>query len=898
MDKDLILGVDIGGSHVSTALVRIADGEIQEESFCKEPVDALQSSAVIFDQWVKAFAFTLSKASSSHIKGVGISMPGPFDYSNGVSLIRGVNKYDDLYGLNIKEVLKKKLGFESDLPIYFENDAVCFGLGESLTGAAACCKKVIAITLGTGLGATFLAEGKIQKEGYGVPPEGYLYHTPFKEGIAEDYLSTAWLVGRFNALSAKQMREAKEIYELALNENDSIAIDVFRTFGQNLGACLAPWIKQFDAECLIIGGNLAKASAFFLPELKLVFKQNCLTPMIQIAEETELSAIVGAAALVQRSRGGETAVEATPSWRKTKQSLMPVAATGITETKGEYNMYPFTSLGAQKIFSGYDSLARWIIAQKVVLIDGYVGVDWAVVQKRLDEVFKKEELRVQWVDTAAFLRTEGEIDAMVAPYLGEADSVWGRKTDLSLKDFYNHEQLHQVQRDASCDVSILIGVGAGLSSWEAPVVYIDLPKNELQHRTAAGSIFNLGKTNPEAPAAMYKRFYFVDWEVLNQYKRQLLSRIAVVADGQWRDEITWVKQPDLRRGLELLGKNAIRVRPWFAPGAWGGQWLKSHIKDLNKEEVNYAWSFELIVPENGLVLESDGHLLEVAFDWLMLQEAEAVLGKDAARFGSEFPIRFDFLDTIDGGNLSIQCHPRPDYIQEQFGETITQDETYYIVACQQDAKVYLGFQDDIEPAVFRAELEQSLEKKVPVAIEKYVQAHPAHQHDLFLIPHGTVHSSGAGNLVLEISATPYIFTFKMYDWLRLDLNGEPRPINIDHAFRNLNFERKGERVKEELISRPQVLEKGLDWQVVHLPTHPDHFYDVHRLEFSESMTVKTRGGCHVLMLVEGTSIVVHTGAEKQRYNFAETFVIPAAVEQYQLINEGKGMVKVIKAFIK
>jgi len=326
--------------------------------------------------------------------------------------------------------------------------------------------------------------------------------------------------------------------------------------------------------------------------------------------------------------------------------------------------------------------------------------------------------------------------------------------------------------------------------------------------------------------------------------------------------------------------------------------MRERIEGLNKDEVNYAWSFELIVPENGLVFESDNNLLEVSFDMLMFADREAVMGKYAQRFGDEFPIRFDFLDTWEGGNLSIQCHPSLKYIRENFGETITQDETYYILDCQNDAKVYLGFQDNIDPEEFRNKLEDSQENGVEIDIPEYVQVHQAHKHDLFLIPNGTVHSAGAGNMVLEISATPYIFTFKMYDWLRLGLNGEPRAINIEHAFNNLKFDRKGQKVQDELISKQTSLKKGEGWEIIHVPTHADHFYDVERVEFDNTITLSTDDSCQVLMLVEGTSIDVNTNNQNTTFHYAETFVIPAAAGSFTMQNNGTSRAKVIKAFIK
>jgi mannose-6-phosphate isomerase class I len=304
------------------------------------------------------------------------------------------------------------------------------------------------------------------------------------------------------------------------------------------------------------------------------------------------------------------------------------------------------------------------------------------------------------------------------------------------------------------------------------------------------------------------------------------------------------------------------------------------------------------VPENGIILESDRLLLEVSFDFLMFANHESVLGKAAKRFNYEFPIRFDFLDTMDGGNLSLQCHPTTQYIKEHFGENFTQDETYYILDTAEDAKVYVGFQENIDQTEFKEKLKNSFQNNTPVEVEQYVQTFPARKHDLFLIPSGTVHCSGKNTMVLEISATPYIYTFKMYDWLRMDLKGLPRPLNIDRAFQNLNFSRKGEKVKQELLSRQEVIKQGIDWQLVSLPTHPEHFYAIHRIEFDSTVEIATEGQCHILSLVEGIEITVRTGILEQPIHYAETFVVPAAAGSYVLMNQGKSHAKVVKAFVK
>ncbi len=585
-------------------------------------------------------------------------------------------------------------------------------------------------------------------------------------------------------------------------------------------------------------------------------------------------------------------------WRKTAQELLP--ATHCPTPLGQYDLYPGFPIGSGKIELGWDRLAAHLSQHKQVVIDGYGGVFWDRLRNGLDSALQARGIRAAWIDVQDALRPSDEIEAMVEPFLGADDPIFGTRFTGALRDFFAPDALAALIPDPAADLSILYGCGAALAGWDAPLVYVDVPKNEIQFRSRAGSICNLGRCTPEPAKPMYKRFYFVDWVVLNQHKADLLPHIDWIVDEQRPDEVAWMRGGDLRAGLAQMSRNYFRVRPWFEPGVWGGHWIQEHIPQLPQDVPNYAWSFELIVPENGLVFESDSRLLEVSFDFLMYCDNRAVLGDSASRFGYEFPIRYDFLDTFDGGNLSLQCHPRPEFIRTHFGETFTQDETYYILDARPNAMVYLGFQEGVDPAAFRQALETSFAQAAPVDVERFVNTEPARKHSLFLIPNGTIHCSGKDVMVLEISATPYIFTFKMYDWMRLDLDGRPRPLNIDRAFQNLYFERQGkQRITQELVSHPKVLAEGDDWRLVHLPTHAEHFYDVHRFEFDREVSATTDGSCHVMSLVEGTSVILETAnGMRQRFNYAETFVVPAAARGYRLINEGQGRAMVVKTFVK
>ena len=581
-------------------------------------------------------------------------------------------------------------------------------------------------------------------------------------------------------------------------------------------------------------------------------------------------------------------------FRKTTQRLAPVEWTATAP--GRYDIYPTFPLGGP-MGVGYDALAEKLAGEGVVVLDGYGGVLWDHLRESLDAALRRRGVSVVWCDARVAMRPPEEIERLLEPYLGGDDPLFGTRYPGGLEDFFDLPRLRALLPDSRANLSIIYGPGAAMAGWSGSLVYVDLPRNEYQFRARAGCVVNLGASEPTDAGRTYKRAYFVDWVVLNKYRAKILPQLDWMVDGQRPEEMVFARASHVRDALARMGRSCFRVRPWFEPGPWGGQWIREHIPDLPRDVPNYAWSFELISPENGLLLESDGRMLEIGFDLLMAQERARVLGEFAADFGSEFPIRFDFLDTFDGGNLSVQCHPHPDFIRENFGERITQDETYYILDTAPGAEVYLGFREGTDPQAFRAELERSQAEGRKIDAERFVHKVPASKHDLFLIPHGTIHCSGRDNLVLEISSTPYIFTFKMYDWMRRDLSGKFRPLNIERAFANLRFERMGERVERELVSHPSVLQEGEGWRVMHLPTHADHFYDEHRYEFEREVERETAGSPHVMNVVEGQSVLLETATGERRFNYAETFVVPAATGRYRLIPEG-GPAKVVKALIK
>ncbi|HYJ62234.1 MAG TPA: class I mannose-6-phosphate isomerase, partial [Parafilimonas sp.] len=481
-------------------------------------------------------------------------------------------------------------------------------------------------------------------------------------------------------------------------------------------------------------------------------------------------------------------------------------------------------------------------------------------------------------------------------------------TRLTLKDFFDVDKIENFKKELSNKKGTIFiyGVGATLLTTQYDLlIYFDMTRWEGQLRQRRNEVSNLGVNNKELKASLqYKQAYFVDWRVLDRHKRTLMNKWDFVVDTVKKNDPKIVEGKAFNKALEQTANQPFRVVPFFDPGPWGGQWMKKYC-DLDKNEKNFAWCFDGVPEENSLLLQFGDIIFETPSINVVFAQAKALLGDIAeARFGAEFPIRFDFLDTIGGGNLSLQVHPTNEYIREKFGMFYTQDESYYMLDADEGAYVYLGLKDDIKSEEMINELNEAQKGEQPFDADKFVNKIPIKKHDHVLIPAGTIHCSGKGSMVLEISATPYIFTFKLWDWGRLGLDGKPRPINIKHGEKVIDWTRTTDWTKKNLVNTIKEINHGDGWREEYTGLHETEFIETRRHWFRKKVKHQTNGSVNVLNLVEGREAIVESPTnsfEPFIVHYAETFIIPEAVKEYTIRPYGESEGKecaTLKAFVR
>jgi mannose-6-phosphate isomerase class I len=554
-----------------------------------------------------------------------------------------------------------------------------------------------------------------------------------------------------------------------------------------------------------------------------------------------------------------------------------------------YELQPRYPIIGGELEAGFGPLVRAIGSThpRVVAIDGPAAVAWTRFIGGLSGAFREAGLAMRTVDVRLFLAPWSEIERRTdAPFL-RGDPVFATVHQGPLSELFERVPDSRSGKERT----IVFGPGSALFAHDE-LWYADLPKRLGLDAVEAGRAPNLGR--PADARGDLRRLLFIDWPMEDRHRRELATRWRRYIDVSDPDDPRSLEGEPLRRSISDLSRGPFRARPAFLPQPWGGRWLRD-VLGAPATGPNLGLGYELIAPEAGVLFGRE-RSLEVPLDVVVAQEPGAVLGTAGARFGSVFPIRFDYLDTVDGGDLSVHCHPQPNYMREVFGQTLTQHETYYVMVTRPGARIFLGLRDEADPVAFRSAAQRSVAQAKPLDIERFVQTVPAAKHQLYLVPAGTPHGSGEGNVVLEISATPYLYSLRFYDWLRTDLDGGLRPVQLEHAFANLAPDRRGPAITRDLVPSTTPVRTG-DGFVEHaFRGHDDLFFAVHRTDLERPVPDRTGDRFHVLNLVEGDEIEVRTASGRRHIlHYAETILIPAAVGDYEL--RPRGPSKIVKAFV-
>ncbi len=568
---------------------------------------------------------------------------------------------------------------------------------------------------------------------------------------------------------------------------------------------------------------------------------------------------------------------------------------------GNYDKYPEKRINGFEAVQGYEEI-REILRKEagkkerhVITLELYTEVDVTEILGGL------ESLEASFFNAEGCMVDDEEYNRRIKPYLTE-DRVFGIMNTLNIKDFYIPKKVEAMQKAIAAAKGLIVvyGVGASLVCEGDTLVYADLARWEIQCRFAKGAP-NWKSGNPEAPKlAKFKQGFFLEWRMADRLKRKLFDKIDYLLDTNEPGVPKMVSGDGFRAGLRKFASEPFRLVPYFAPEVWGGQWMKE-VCGLDKNSPNYAWAFDGVPEENSILMKFGDIRIEVPSIDVVFYCAKQLLGHRVhARFGDEYPIRFDFLDTVGGQNLSLQVHPLTEYIQNAFHMHYTQDESYYILDCGDDCEVYLGLKEGIDQEGMLEELKQAQNGEITFDAEKYVNTFPVKKHDHFLIPAGTIHCSGKDTMVLEISATPYIFTFKLWDWGRLGLDGLPRPVHINHGEQVIQWDRTTEWVKENLVNAVTTISEDKHNKIERTGLHEREFIETRRYNITTETILESEGSVSTCNVVEGEGAVIESldgSFEPYEVHYAETFIVPESVKQFVIKPLGKE-VKILRATVR
>ena len=599
-----------------------------------------------------------------------------------------------------------------------------------------------------------------------------------------------------------------------------------------------------------------------------------------------------------------------------------------------FNAYPYDDPNAinhidlpKNIVGGNDNVAEAVAAKCAAVfakkkgcklcLDGYPTAKMEPFVTKLAEILYANGIECETYDAEDLYRPADEIEEILRPFFPtdrKIDPVllFGKVFTGDYCDLFDSAKVKALLAKLNAStgkVVVVFGHGAACETLRDSFdlcVWMDVTPKAAVLAAHRGELVNIGEKVERPFCEVMRRAYYCDYYLSERLRGRLLHCDAIdfYINASHPEALSGAEKGALNQIFMSLAERPYRCRPVYIEGVWGGQFIKK-IRRLPEEMDNVAWCFDLIPLEVSIVAEgSDGKQMEFPYHTFVQKMGTEIMGAEAVNhFHGYFPVRFNYDDTWhSNGNMSIQVHPGEKYCKENFSDFGRQDESYYIVATGHGAKTYCGFQEDADVAEFVAECKKSEREKTEVAYDKYVRSVPSVPGRQFMQPGGTIHASGRNQLILEIgSLTIGSYTFKMYDYMRLDLNGKPRPIHSIHGENVLNPTYRGDYVDNHFVPDPVLVRSGDGFREYIVGQCEQLYFTLHRLEFDKKIEDNTGRSFHVLVLVDGEHVRVQSKKDPSlcyHMNFLDMVVVPASVGEYEIINEGSQPVVVHKTYLK
>lgn len=559
--------------------------------------------------------------------------------------------------------------------------------------------------------------------------------------------------------------------------------------------------------------------------------------------------------------------------------------------------------------------------RRVIALDGYIGAEFADVLNPVLQALALQGIAAEVFDTARLCKTPAELDAQLAAHLPtdrDKDPVllFGKLFHGAFEKLCSADAITALRTQVSASsatVVFVVGCGATcapLRDLYDTIIYFDVTPKRAILRAKAGLVANLGDPRPRPFKELLRRFYYIDFEVAGALRKSLFAAdctaFAYYVARDSTGECTLLTRAAFDRTLRELSAQPYRCRPVYIEGVWGGTFVQK-VRNLPAHMTKVAWVFDLIPLEVSIVADIPGHgQIEFPYFTFVQKEGLRLMGPETMkRFGGYFPIRLNYDDSWHAsGNMSIQVHPTREYCIAQNDEPGAQDESYYVVATAHGAKTYLGFKEGVTKEAFMAEARRSERERTPMDHDAFVHAVPSVPGTQLMLPGGTIHASGQNQVVLEIgSLTVGSYTYKLYDYLRADLDGNPRPIHTRHGEAVLDPRKVAPDVERELVPVPRLLREARGASEWLVGEHDDIYFSLRRLDLAPGAQLEddTAGLFHVLSLIDGEAIVIESVADPAkcyRADYLDMVVVPASLGAYVVRNLGRQPAVVHKTRLK